>query len=49
MNVSNSCNQHAILPSVKIDADAMLAEYFLPHQIAWILGEEELHARKKQI
>src|SRR5579859_5252815 len=38
----------AILPSVKIDADSMLADYFMPPQIAWILAEDELHAQHKQ-
>jgi phage FluMu gp28-like protein len=39
----------AILPSVKIDSDSMLTEYFLAHQIAWILGEDELHALGRQV
>src|SRR5260221_518226 len=38
-----------ILPSVKIDSDARLAEYFMPHQVAWILGEDYLHARQKPV
>src|SRR6267142_2982506 len=39
----------AILPSVKIDSDSMLSEYFMTQQVAWILGEDELHAQKKQV
>src|SRR5437016_10437416 len=39
----------AILPSVKIDSDSMLAKYFMPPQIAWILGEDELHAQKRPV
>src|SRR2546430_912978 len=35
----------AILPSVKIDDDSKLSEYFMPHQVAWILGEDEFHAQ----
>jgi phage FluMu gp28-like protein len=27
----------------------MLAEYFLVHQIAWIIGEDELHALGRQV
>jgi len=38
-----------ILPSVKIDSDTKMADYFMPHQIAWIYGEEELHAQKKPV
>src|SRR6266705_3506687 len=34
----------AILPSVKIDSDAMLAQCFIPHQIHWIQAEEAIHA-----
>src|SRR6267378_1677830 len=39
----------AILPSFKIDDDSMLAEYFMPPQVAWILAEDELHAQHKQV
>ena len=39
----------AILPSFKIDDDSMLADYFMPPQVAWILGEDELHAQHKQV
>ncbi len=35
----------AILPSVPIDSDAVLAKYFMPHQLNWIIAEEHLHAR----
>jgi phage FluMu gp28-like protein len=39
----------AILPSVKIDSDAMIREYFMPHQVAWILAEDPFHQRRKQV
>ena len=39
----------AILPSFKIDDDSMLAEYFMPQQVAWILAEDQLHAQHKQV
>src|SRR5437762_10674717 len=38
----------AILPSVKIDSTAMLAKYFMRHQINWIQAEEPIHALRKQ-
>src|SRR5258708_29635564 len=37
----------AILPSVKIDSDAMLAQCFMPHQIHWIQAEDAIHAAGK--
>src|SRR3954469_7077859 len=39
----------AILPSINLDSDAMLAEYFMPHQLAWILGEDKFHEQRKQV
>ncbi len=39
----------AILPSVKIDRTSYFAQYFMPHQLAWILAEDEFHAQKKQV
>src|SRR5262249_53636244 len=39
----------AILPAISIDRDALLADYFLPHQLAWILAEDPFHARKQQV
>src|SRR6266403_1140669 len=39
----------AILPSIKIDSDAMLAKYFMPHQVNWIEAEEHIHAQNKQV
>src|ERR1051326_7852836 len=36
-------------PSIKIDSDSTLGAYFMPHQIAWILGEDELYAQKKTV
>ena len=38
----------AILPSIKIDSDAALAKYFMPHQINWIQAEDAIHAQHKQ-
>src|SRR6266700_2017431 len=38
----------AILPSLKIDSDAMLAKCFMPHQVNWIVAEEAIHAQGKQ-
>src|SRR5215470_8598322 len=34
----------AILPSVKIDSDAMLTQLFMPHQVHWIQAEDAIHA-----
>src|SRR5438045_7851934 len=39
----------AILPSVKIDSDHMLAQCFMPHQIHWIQAEEAIRTREKPI
>src|SRR5439155_13043298 len=39
----------AILPSVKIDSDSMISQYFMPHQVAWIFGEDDLHAQKRPV
>jgi len=39
----------AILPAVKIDSDSVLADYFMPHQVAWILGEDSFHQQRKQV
>ena len=38
----------AILPSIKIDSDSMLARYFTRHQICWIEAEDLIHAQGKQ-
>src|SRR3954469_14906647 len=38
----------AILPSLKIDSDAMLARCFMPHQIHWIQAEDAIHATGRQ-
>src|SRR6266566_964457 len=38
----------AILPSIKIDSDAMLAKCFMPHQVHWIQAEDAIHAQGKQ-
>src|SRR2546421_6829964 len=37
----------AILPSVKIDSDAMLAKCFMPHQVHWIQAEDAIRATGK--
>jgi len=37
-----------IVPAVKIDSDASLTKYFMPHQINWIHAEEAIHAQNKQ-
>src|SRR5436305_10407185 len=34
----------AILPSLKIDSEAMLARCFMPHQIHWIQAEDAIKA-----
>src|SRR5262245_45513082 len=39
----------AILPSIKIDSDTMLARYFTRHQICWIEAENHIHAQGKQV
>src|SRR5437660_3160663 len=39
----------AILPSSKIDSDAMLAQCFMPHQIHWIQAEDAIHATGKPV
>src|SRR4051812_39562817 len=39
----------AILPSVKIDSDAMLAQCFTPYQIHWINAEEAIRTGDKSI
>src|SRR6266404_4196963 len=39
----------AILPSINIDSNAMLAKYFMPHQVNWIEAEEHIHAQNKQV
>lgn len=37
----------AILPSLPIDSTALLARYFMPHQLSWIEAEGPLHAQKR--
>src|SRR6266850_4717600 len=39
----------AILPSIKLDSDAFLADYFMRHQLAWIFAEDPFHDQKKQV
>src|SRR3954464_15063007 len=39
----------AILPAFNIDSTSLLAEYFMPHQIAWIQAEDPFHEQKKQV
>jgi phage FluMu gp28-like protein len=38
----------AILPSVSIDSDALLAKYFVPYQLNWIQAEEALRAQHQR-
>ncbi len=38
----------AILPSLKIDSDTVLARCFMPHQLHWIQAEDAIHAQHKQ-
>ena len=38
----------AILPSLKIDSDTMLAKCFMPHQLHWIHAEDAIHESGKQ-
>jgi phage FluMu gp28-like protein len=33
----------------KIDSDFRLSKYFMPHQLAWILAEKEIHAQHRQV
>src|SRR6267142_3997378 len=39
----------AIFPSITIDKDSLLCEYFLPYQVSWIRAEDEFHKQKKQV
>ncbi len=39
----------AILPSLNIDSNTVLAKYFLPYQLNWIEAEESIHAQHKQV
>jgi len=39
----------AIFPSIAIDKDSLLCEYFLPYQVSWIRAEDEFHKQKKQV
>lgn len=39
----------AILPSLRIDSDNDLTKHFMPHQVNWILAEEQIHARHQQV
>src|SRR6266436_2552701 len=38
----------AILPSIPIDNDTILAKFFMLHQIHWIQAEDAIHARHEQ-
>src|SRR5437867_9723739 len=38
----------AILPSIKIDSTATLAQYFMLHQSIWIQADDYFHAQGKQ-
>jgi phage FluMu gp28-like protein len=39
----------AILPPLKIDSESDLTHHFMPHQVNWILAEEQIHAQNKQV
>jgi hypothetical protein len=39
----------AIFPSIAIDKDSLLCEYFLPYQVSWIRAEDPFHRQKKQV
>ena len=39
----------AILPSIKIDNDETLSNFFMPHQVHWIQAEDAIHASGKQV
>src|SRR5262245_9226858 len=39
----------AIFPSITIDKDSLLCEYFLPYQVSWIRAEDQFHQQKKQV
>src|SRR5512140_1928182 len=34
-----------LLPTLQLDSSAVLAKYFMPHQLNWIEAEAPLHAR----
>src|SRR6266481_7942460 len=38
----------AILPSIPLDNDTILAKFFMLHQIHWIQAEDAIHARHEQ-
>src|SRR5438874_7387618 len=39
----------AILPSFNLENENSLSRYFMPHQLAWILAEDDFHRRRKQV
>ena len=39
----------AILPSLNIDSDVELTRHFMPHQVNWILAEDQLRAQNQQV
>jgi phage FluMu gp28-like protein len=39
----------AIFPSIAVDKDSLLCEFFLPYQVSWIRAEDEFHNQKKQV
>lgn len=39
----------AILPSTRIDSDAVLRKYFMPHQVAWIDDESRMMLAEKSV
>ena len=48
INYQLSTPMSAILPSLKIDSDAMLMKCFTPYQVHWIQSEDIIHAQGKQ-
>jgi phage FluMu gp28-like protein len=39
----------AILPTLKIDSDAAISKYFLPHQVTWILDDSRRRLAEKSV
>src|SRR5260221_964092 len=38
----------AILPALSLDSQRAVSHYFLPHQVNWIVAEDDVHARHRQ-
>ena len=39
----------ALLPTLALDSDAVLARHFTPYQINWIQAEDSIHSSNKQV